>query len=396
MKRVLSIAIICSLVLGLLLGCAKNEEIVVNDQIVQVEGDDILNEDDAGEQEENLEQTEQDNTEQQEENQEPAQEETKEEPKEEPKEEQKEEPKKEETTKPQTKPETTKPETKPETQPEVKPQTKPTKPYYIKVNRQANCVTIYAPDENGEYTVPVKAMVCSVGKNAGSTPLGVFKTSDMYTWRYLYGNQYGQYAIRIVGSIMFHSVPYLKQSKDTLKTDYYNKLGTADSMGCIRLACVDIKWIYDNCPKGTVVEIYDDPNPGPLGKPTAIKIDVNSPYATWDPTDPDPKNPWKSQPPTIEGVAEQTVDCGTTVDLLAGVSAKDYAGKAVDVVVSGTVDFNVPGVYTVTYQATDSNGKTTSVSTTVTVLEVVKPEPTPEPEEIPEEAPDNNQTTEEE
>ena len=47
-------------------------------------------------------------------------------------------------------------------------------PYYIKVNRQANCVTIYKKDENGNYTVPVKAMVCSVGLN-NKTRLGIGK-----------------------------------------------------------------------------------------------------------------------------------------------------------------------------------------------------------------------------
>lgn len=182
--------------------------------------------------------------------------------------------------------------------PSVQPTTPtvPTKspyPYYIKVNRLANCVTIYQQDEQGDFTIPIKSMVCSVGKDINKTPVGVFKTSDKYVWRALFGNQYGQYATRIKGNILFHSVPYSSQSKDSLKTEYYNNLGVGDSMGCIRLACADAKWIYDNCAKGTTVEIYDDANPGPLGKPTAEKIDLNSPYAGWDPTDPDPNNPWK-------------------------------------------------------------------------------------------------------
>ena len=33
--------------------------------------------------------------------------------------------------------------------------------YYIKVNRAANTVTVYTKDANGNYTVPVKSMVCS-------------------------------------------------------------------------------------------------------------------------------------------------------------------------------------------------------------------------------------------
>ena len=35
-------------------------------------------------------------------------------------------------------------------------------PYYIKINRQQNCVTVYALDSKGKYTKPVKAFACSV------------------------------------------------------------------------------------------------------------------------------------------------------------------------------------------------------------------------------------------
>ena len=247
-------------------------------------------------------------------------------------------------------------------------------PYYIKVNREANCVTIYTKDENGQYTVPVKAMVCSVGKRAGSTPAGKFKIYQRYTWRYLLGDQYGQYAVRFNGQILFHSVPYTKQSKDSLKTDYYNRLGEADSMGCVRLTCVDAKWIYDNCANGTIVEVYDSANPGPLGKPAAQKIDPSSPNAGWDPTDPDKSNPWRKQPPTISGVKDVSVNCGTSIEFLEGVTASDSDGNELSVAVSGTVDFNTPGTYNITYNVTDTLGKSTSVSAVVIVLEVVAPE----------------------
>lgn len=166
-------------------------------------------------------------------------------------------------------------------------------PYYIKVNRLANCVTIYGKDEQGEYTIPVKAMVCSVGLR-GNTPLGVFKTSTKYNWRYLYGNVYGQYAYRIKGPILFHSVPYYEKDKSTLETEEYNKLGEPASKGCVRLSVEDAKWLIDNCPEGTTVEIYDSEDPGPLGKPEAVKIDTSSPNKGWDPTDPDEENPWKT------------------------------------------------------------------------------------------------------
>lgn len=164
-------------------------------------------------------------------------------------------------------------------------------PYYIMVNRQANCVTIYEQDESGEYTIPIKAMVCSVGV-ADATPLGTFRTSDKYSWRFLFGNVYGQYAYRINRHILFHSVPYYSKNKGDLETEEYNKLGEAASLGCVRLAVADAKWLIDNCPSGTKVTIYDSPDPGPLGKPVAQKIDLNSPHKGWDPTDPSEENPW--------------------------------------------------------------------------------------------------------
>ena len=163
--------------------------------------------------------------------------------------------------------------------------------YLLKVNRTQNIVTAYTADENGNYTVPAKAMVCSVGLN-GNTPTGTFKTTDKYTWRLLSGNVYGQYATRITGHILFHSVPYYTQNKSDLEAEEYNKLGQAASLGCVRLSVQDAKWIYDNCKSGTTVTIYDSTQPEPLKPPNPIKIDLNDSRKGWDPTDPDPNNPW--------------------------------------------------------------------------------------------------------
>ena len=164
-------------------------------------------------------------------------------------------------------------------------------PYYLKINRQQNVVTVYEKDENGEYTVPVKAILCSTGLY-NATPKGTFQLSSKYVWRELNGGVYGQYASRITGGVLFHSVPYAKKNKATLSASKYNKLGQQASMGCVRLTVEDAKWIYDNCPSGTNVEIYDSEDPGPLGKPEALKLDADSPNKGWDPTDPDERNPW--------------------------------------------------------------------------------------------------------
>ncbi len=166
-------------------------------------------------------------------------------------------------------------------------------PYLFKVNRKQNLVIAYAKDANGDYTVPYKAMVCSVGID-DKTPTGTFSTTgDKYDWRLLSGNVYGQYATRINGPYLFHSVPYATKSKSDLEYEEYNKLGEAASLGCIRLSVEDAKWVQENCPKGTTVVIYDSDEKEPLERPAPIRIDVNDSRRVWDPTDPDANNPWK-------------------------------------------------------------------------------------------------------
>ena len=165
-------------------------------------------------------------------------------------------------------------------------------PYYIKVNYGAQVVTIYIQDENGEYTVPYKAMVCSTGV---ATPTsGVYSIPARWEWLGLQGDVYGHYSTQIKGNILFHSVPYLRRGdKSSLEYWEYDKLGTYASAGCIRLTVSDAKWIFNNCARGTKVEFYTSSNPGPLGKPSAKKISSYPDYLrNWDPTDPDSSNPW--------------------------------------------------------------------------------------------------------
>ena len=162
-------------------------------------------------------------------------------------------------------------------------------PYFIRINRALNTVTVYALDGRGGYE-PYTAFICSTGP---ATPLGTYSTFNKSRWRLLFGPCYGQYVTDIVGDILFHSVPYYTMNQGDLEYNEYNKLGTAASMGCIRLCVRDALWIYNNCPVGTVVELYDDwDSYGPLGRPESIYIDPESPNRGWDPTDPAAENPW--------------------------------------------------------------------------------------------------------
>lgn len=155
--------------------------------------------------------------------------------------------------------------------------------YEIKVNRKMNTVTVYAKDGDNGYIIPVKRFACSVGLPATPTPKGTFYTSQQLRWHMLMGPSYGQYCTRITRDILFHSVAGRNMTSYNLNARDYNKLGSAASHGCVRLNVRDAKWIYDNCALKTKVTIYDSSDPGPLGKPSTIKIPAGQ---TWDPTDP--------------------------------------------------------------------------------------------------------------
>lgn len=143
--------------------------------------------------------------------------------------------------------------------------------YYIKVNCGANVVTIYTKDSQGNYTVPYKAMVCSTGTATPRYLGGKYAIKGRWRWGALFGGVYGQYCVHIVDQILFHSVPYLDKSPDSLEYWEYDKLGTSASAGCIRLTVKDVKWIYNNIPTGTIVEFYSSSNPGPLRKTNCTK-----------------------------------------------------------------------------------------------------------------------------
>ena len=187
-------------------------------------------------------------------------------------------------------------------------------PYYIKINTRANVVTVYKKDSSGNYTIPVKAMVCSTGTftpPVAKYPKSKYKTTGGKSrWGHLQGNVYGQYTTQIVGNILFHSVPYTGKDPSSLEYWEYDKLGTSASAGCIRLTVADARWVYNNIARGTIVEFYSDSNPGPLGKPSAQKISSNVECRGWDPTDVTDGNPWKNvknEEPKAEPAKQENV-----------------------------------------------------------------------------------------
>lgn len=246
-------------------------------------------------------------------------------------------------------------------------------PYFIKVNRAMCCVTVYGIDNNGSYTIPVIAFACSVGSAGNETIVGEnYTTTDKYSWRLMVDYSYAQYAFRIDGGYLFHSVPYTAMTNDSLETDQFNMLGSPASLGCVRMKVADVKWLQDNCPAGTKVTIYDDTStPGPLGKPETIKIPVNSPNAGWDPTDPNENNPWLKCSAKIDGATDITTKVGQKVDIKSGVTAKDTCGNDITskLVTVGKYTFDQAGEYAIKYEVTDAIGSKAEVTVKLKVTE---------------------------
>lgn len=160
-------------------------------------------------------------------------------------------------------------------------------PYKLEVVRNQCTVLVYGLDKSGNYSILHHAFVCGPGQ---TTPIGTFRTPFKAAWHPLQGC-WGQYCTQITGNYLFHSSPYNSPNKNDLSYRLYNQLGTVCSHGCVRLTVADAKWIYDNCPLGTTVSIYNASSL-PVPKPSAPWLDISSPNRGWDPTDPDPANPW--------------------------------------------------------------------------------------------------------
>lgn len=196
-------------------------------------------------------------------------------------------------------------EKKEENKPEVKKNdTENGTRYKLEINCQANVINVYEKDSNGKYTKCIKAMACSTGYATPQSGTYYLKKYGGWEWKGLFGDVYGQYTTQVEGNILLHSVPYLrKYDKSSLEYWEYNKLGTAASMGCIRLTVADAYWVFYNCQAGTPVTFYRSSNPGPLGKPATPKISSDAKFKGWDPTDPDPNNPWnKTKPEPVKPV----------------------------------------------------------------------------------------------
>lgn len=132
------------------------------------------------------------------------------------------------------------------------------KPYVVKISIDDQRVYVYGLDDNNEYTVLVKKMKCSTGRDSTPTPKGTFQATTGPGARWHYFKKFkcwAQYAYYIEGDIMFHSVLYNEKGGPVTQSSV-NNLGRKASHGCVRLSVEDAKWLYQNCPPATKIVVY--------------------------------------------------------------------------------------------------------------------------------------------
>ncbi|MBU3087247.1 DUF5011 domain-containing protein [Clostridium gasigenes] len=99
----------------------------------------------------------------------------------------------------------------------------------------------------------------------------------------------------------------------------------------------------------------------------------NNVYKQFGTTNPTP--PATNTAPVLNGVKNNTVNVGTSFNALTGITATDTeeGDLTSKIVVSGSVNTQVVGNYTLTYKVTDSKGLVTTATATVTVQKPVVP-----------------------
>lgn len=241
--------------------------------------------------------------------------------------------------------------------------------YLIRVNMKMNCLTVYEKGEDGEYSVPVKAMACSAFESdfVDETTYTIINKAE---WKKMLDGSYSKYVLNISNEIAICTTPYTNQSNDSLDKEKFNRLGDEKSEQNIWLCSADAKWLYENCMNGATVVLYNDETvEGPLGKPYTIKVSLTGNDSNWDPTDDDARNPWRSKSAKITGVRNYDVYIGDEINLLENVRGYDICGNDIteNIILMGSYDFNKEGLYSITYYLKDAAGSQTNESATLNV-----------------------------
>lgn len=240
--------------------------------------------------------------------------------------------------------------------------------YKIRVNLAGNYVAVYDLNKS---TMPIKIFACSAfGNNVQESIVYTIKGKE--EWIKLADGTYSKNVSNLDEKLAITTVPYSEQKDDALMYEKFNELGDSYSGQNIWLNCANSKWIYENCPIGTEVEIYSDENAAEISiKPSSIKIPVNSESKIWDPSDDNAANPWKQKSVEIMGAHNLYVTKDSDFDILNGIKGYDTCGNDITdrIEIVGNYDLSKVGEYEVKYYLEDSIGSMKNVKIMIFVKE---------------------------
>lgn len=131
-------------------------------------------------------------------------------------------------------------------------------PYYLYYEKGSFTLTVYGKDDNGDYTRVVRTIRAAHGGN--KTPAGTFKLGGKERWHTFPNGGSAQYAVKYHNKLYIHSSLYETEDPQTMWPKYYNGekgIGKASTGGCLRMTVAAAKFIYNNCPSGTILKIVN-------------------------------------------------------------------------------------------------------------------------------------------
>lgn len=131
-------------------------------------------------------------------------------------------------------------------------------PYFLYLDKSDHIMTVYGKDDTGNYTVPVKKFSVATGSSPSLTPVGTFTLGDKEEWHtWTWTNTYSPYCTEFDDGLYIHGPIYNSKDFDDVQQSSINEIGTNATSGCIRMYTEDCKWIYQNCPSGTKMQIVN-------------------------------------------------------------------------------------------------------------------------------------------
>lgn len=236
----------------------------------------------------------------------------------------------------------------------------------IEVNKYDNMVSVWNTVDGKKDSIR-KLFNSSIYEELNT---GTYSISEKNIWRLTDNNTYIQYSSKDSAELLFHSAQYQIQNRNYMNVETYNNIGSSNtSVKGITLTVADAKWIYENCPEGTVVDVINDENPD-YGSMQADELRAIPDGIRWDPTDPDKNNKWvTTQIKFINGVTNHTIQVGSYFDAWDGIYATDIDGNNItnNITILGTVNTAVPGTYTIQYLLADFTGQVIREKAYITV-----------------------------